>query len=270
MSAEKDRASPARKGAGSSADSARADRAIPGISGRLAALRQDLFLITDYPDETLAEIIRDVGFACDSCTKCCTKEFNDHVFLLDTDAAVIKTIAPDALVPAPYFELCDQHGRFYDSGYALRTKPDGTCFFLSGNRCRIYDRRLSICRIYPYMLHRESDDDGIVDWRQISGLNRHGTYHNEISVEESMSIARDVKAYETAFLEQTIRFYEILFDHFAEHGLRHIRKVYDERMRAFRKGEEIEVFVLYDENLEPWLMKGDDAVAVSGCADPAP
>jgi len=233
------------------------DRIIPGLSARLMALRQDLFSVTDYPDETLAAIIRDVGFACDRCTKCCTKEFNDHVFLLDMDTAQLKELAPAALIPAPYFELCDQHGRFYDSGYALRAKADGACFFLEGNRCRIYGNRLSICRIYPYMLHREPDERGIVDWRQISGLNRHGTYHNEISVGESLVIARDVKAYEIAFLEQTIRFHKFTCDFFAEHGLRHIRKVYDDRMRAFRKGEEIAVFVLFNGQLEPWRMRGD-------------
>lgn len=245
------------------AGSGESDRIIPGISARLTALRQDLFSVTDYPDEKLAGILREVGFACDRCTKCCTKEFNDHVFLLDTDTSAIKANDPAALIPAPYFELADQHGRFYDSGYALRTKPDGTCFFLDGDRCRIYDDRLSICRIYPYMLHREPDERGIVDWRQISGLNRHGTYHNEISFEESLAIARDVKAYEIAFLEQTIRFYEFACDHFAEHGLRHIRKVYDDRMRAFRKGEEIEVFVLWNGRLEPWRMRGDTAEPVS-------
>lgn len=238
----------------------RRDRVIPGIGARLAALRQDLFSVKDYPAERLAGIIRDVGFACDCCTKCCTKEFNDHVFLLDKDVAALRSIEAGALAPAPYFELCDQHGRFYDSGYALRTRPDGTCFFLEGGRCRIYDRRLSICRIYPHMLHREPDDRGIVDWRQISGLNAHGTYHNEISVEESLAIAQEVKEYETAFLEQTIRFYEFICDHFAGNGLRHIRKIYDDRMRAYRRGEAIEVAVVYNGRLEPWRMTGDAAV----------
>jgi len=236
------------------------DRVIPGINTRLTALRSDLFSVSDYPANTLAEIIRDVGFACDCCTKCCTKEFNDHVFLLDNDTAVIKGIAPEALVPAPYFELCDQNGQFYDSGYALRTRPDGLCFFLNGNRCRIYENRLSICRIYPYMLHREPDDDGIVDWRQISGLNKHATYHKEIRVAESLAIAQEVKNHEIEFLEQTIRFYEFICGYFADNGLRQVRKVYDDRMRAFRKGEEIGVAVLYDGWLEPWRMKGDTAV----------
>ena len=239
------------------------DRIIPGISTRLAALISDLFSVSDYPAGKLAEIIRDVGFACDCCTKCCTKEFNDHVFLLDKDTDVIKGIAPEALIPAPCFELCDQNGKFYDSGYALRTKPDGSCFFLERDRCRIYENRLSICRIYPYMLHREPDADGIVDWRQIGGLNKHGSYHNEISVEESLAIAQEVKDYEIAFLEQTIRFYEFMCDYFTGHGLRNVRKIYDDRMQAFRKGEEIEVAVLYKGRLEPWRMKGDWAVPVT-------
>jgi Fe-S-cluster containining protein len=264
MSARKKRTDSRRDDASPATGRNGSDRIIPGINARLTALRSDLFSVSDYPDEKLAEIIRDVGFACDSCTKCCTREFNDHVFLLDKDTAVIRSIDPAALIPAPYFELGDQHGRFYDSGYALQTKPDGTCFFLNGNRCRIYDNRLSICRIYPYMLHREPDDDGFVDWRQISGLNKHGTYHNGISVDESLAIAREVKEYEIVFVEQTIRFYEFLCDHFAERGLRHIRKVYDDRMRAYKKGEEIEVAVLYNDRLEPWRMKRGEAVPGNG------
>ena len=258
-----------RKNEGSGDGKVQSKLAVPGIGARLEALRMDLFSVSDYPLETLASIIREVGFSCDRCTMCCTKEFNDHVFLLDADTTEIRKIEPRALIPAPYFELCDQNGRFYDSGYALRTKQDGACFFLDGDRCRIYADRLSICRIYPYMLHREPDEDGIVDWRQISGLNRHGTYHNDIPVDESLTIAREVKAYEIAFLEQTIRFYEFLHDHFAENGLRHVRKVYDDRMRAFRNGGEIEVFVLHNRRLEQWRMRGTEAFPIDRIEEPA-
>jgi hypothetical protein len=78
--------------------------------------------------------------------------------------------------------------------------------------------------------------------------------------EESRAIAREVRAYEIAFLEQTIRFYEFLCTYFAKNGLRHIRKVHDDRMRAFKRGEEVRVFVLCEGRLEPWLMKGDEAM----------
>jgi hypothetical protein len=35
-------------------------------------------------------------------------------------------------------------------------------------------------------------------------------------------------------------------------------------MRAYRKGEEIEVAVLYDGHLELWRMRGDEAVPGNG------
>ena len=85
---------------------------------------------------------------------------------------------------------------------------------------------------------------------------------------ESLSIAREVKGYEIAFLEQTIRFYEFLHDHFAENGLRHIRKVYDERIRTFRNGGEIEIFVLYNGQLERWRMSGKEAFPISDTGKP--
>ncbi|WP_241647981.1 YkgJ family cysteine cluster protein [Methanoculleus taiwanensis] len=184
-----------------------------------------------------------MGFACDCCGRCCTREYNDHVFLLDADAERIRAIDPGALVPAPYFEFCDQNGRFYVSGFALRTDADGSCVFLSGGRCRIYGDRPAICSVYPYMLHREEGEDGIVDWRQISGLDEHGCYHTAIDDAECARILRETKEYEIAFLTQEIRFLEAVRKLFAERGLRHVRRTYDMQMQRLRKGGEAEVSV---------------------------
>jgi len=126
----------------------------------------------------------------------------------------------------------------------------GSCWFLKDGRCRIYDRRFAICRIYPYMLHRERDDEGIIDWRQFSGLEQHGEYDREIPDEESMTIARETKEYENAFLTQEIRFLEYMQDYFTKNKLRHVQKIYDDRLRAFRKGAEITVKVFFDDSLE--------------------
>ena len=147
------------------------------IPYRIAALVRERNGLFDYPAERLAGIIREVGFRCDCCARCCTRAFNGHVFLLDRDVAVVREIDPGAIEPAPDPEFCDQNGIFYVSGYALRAKDDaeGSCWFLDGGKCRIYDRRFSICRIYPYMLHREADEEGNIDWRQISGLEMHGS-----------------------------------------------------------------------------------------------
>ena len=150
--------------------------------------------IIDFPDDRFEEIIREVGFVCDLCGRCCTREFNDHVFLLDDDAQrMIEVAGKGVLRPAPYFEFCDNMGRFYAMGYALRNYSNGDCIFYTTGRCDHYENRPEICRIYPYMLHREEDDEGNLDWRQIGGLNQHGLYHGEVGVEEARKIAGNVK-----------------------------------------------------------------------------
>ena len=212
--------------------------------------QQELRDLVQYPEEKLASIIKDVGFKCDLCGRCCTEEFNDHVFLLNADTAVIKQIDAFALTPAPYFEFCDQHGKFYVSGYALKSKTDGSCYFLEGGRCRIYSRRLSICRVYPYMLNREADESGNVDWRQVSGLNEHGCYNIEMGEAEAREIAKETKEYEKGFLEQEIRFLKTVNTHFTKNGLRHVQRVYDREMRHYQKGGSIEVFVYYSGTFE--------------------
>lgn len=212
----------------------------------IADLEAEIGALRDYPDADLVRIIREVGFSCTCCGRCCTREFNDHVFLLDNDAEQMKAIDLSALMPAPYFEFCDQNGMFYVSGYALRTRDDGSCVFLSDERrCTIYDHRMSICRVYPYMLHREEGEDGTVDWRQISGLNQHGEYYAAIGEEEAREIAREVRAYEEAYLRQETAFLRCLRDHFAACGLRHVQKVYDRQMATFRKGSAVSVCVYY-------------------------
>ncbi|MBT8507937.1 Fe-S oxidoreductase [Methanomicrobiaceae archaeon CYW5] len=207
---------------------------------------EELDALRAYPVEEFVGAVAEIGFGCDCCSRCCTRAFNDHVFLLEEDAVRAQEIDPASLVPAPYYEACDQNGTFYVSGYALRTREDGRCIFLDDEgRCRIYDRRFSICRVYPYMLHRETGEDGAYDWRLISGLNEHGTYHNPIPDEECRRIAAETVAYETAYLEQEIRFFDALAVYFEENGLRHIRRTFDMNMREFEKGTEVRVRVYH-------------------------
>ena len=200
----------------------------------LATLRTELAALQAYPREKLEEIIADVGFSCTCCGRCCTRSFNGHVFLLSTDAERLRTFAPEMLMPAPDFPYSDTSGNFYVSGYALRTKQNGDCVFLSEEkRCTIYEDRFSICRIYPYMLHREPDRRGHVDWRQISGLDEHGEYDTVITPEEAEIIASDVIGYETAYLSQEIAFHEALLARFADQTIRFVRRDHDLRMRNF-------------------------------------
>ncbi|MCP1662671.1 MAG: YkgJ family cysteine cluster protein [Methanocalculus sp. MSAO_Arc1] len=224
----------------------------------LTRRREEADLLT-YPANRLVEIIRDVGFACEGCGRCCTASYNGHVFLLERDLPYLRRYHPDALVPAPDFEYGDQHGTLYVSGYALRVHGDGRCTFLDDdNRCRIYDNRFSICCIYPYMLHREPDGDGVVDWRQIAGLGDHGEYHCEIDSEEAGRIADLVFSYELDFIRQQIGFWEAIDRLFDEENLRHVRKAYDQALRTYRKGEPVRVLVYAGGSFEEHLVKIDD------------
>ncbi|WMW22117.1 YkgJ family cysteine cluster protein [Methanolobus mangrovi] len=218
------------------------------IEKQLKAVKDELKGVQDYPMDKLISIIQEVGFECDFCARCCTREFNDHVFLLNDDAVRIKAISSDSLEPAPYYELCDQHGRFYVSGYSLKVKKDGSCIFLHEKKCAIYGQRPLICRLYPYMLHREADEDGNIDWRQIAGPGQHGCYHTGISDDESEEIALLIKSYETGYLMQVAEFFKKAEEHFKKNGLKHVQSVYDGEMRKFNKGEEITVFVLFNDD----------------------
>jgi len=214
------------------------------IKTKLAEMQGELLDLKNFPESEFVSIIKELGFSCELCARCCTKEFNDHVFLLDSDLERIRQIDPDAVIPAPYYEFCDQEGRFYVSGYALKTKPDGSCIFLENKRCRIYESRPSICRVYPHMLHREADESGKVDWRQISGLNEHGSYHSELDDSTCKSIAQETRGYEEAYLKQMIDFLEAVEDHFRKNNLKHIQRIYDRKMRESLKGGcELEIFV---------------------------
>jgi Fe-S-cluster containining protein len=150
------------------------------IDRELSGLMVEQDLLLKWHEQDLADIISDVGFSCLLCGRCCTTEFNGHVFLLDADAERVMAMNPSLLIPAPEFELADEEGNFYVSGYALRVREDGSCIFLADSRCRIYDERFTICRIYPYMLHREPDrgktwsfDKSVVSMNMVSTIVRY-------------------------------------------------------------------------------------------------
>jgi len=94
------------------------------------------------------------------------------------------------------------------------------------------------------MLHKEADESGKVDWRQISGLNEHGSYHSEVEASECEKIVEETRVYEKAHLKQMLGFFETVQASFQENKLKHVQGIYDSKMREFLKGKsELEIFV---------------------------
>jgi hypothetical protein len=110
------------------------------------------------------------------------------------------------------------------------------------------------------MLHQEPDEEGTIDWRQISGLDQHGTYHAPISGEEALHLALETKTFEESVLAHEIAYLEYTAQYFREHGLRHVRKRYDDGLRLARVGAEIEVMVYFQSTFERWIIKAGTAV----------
>lgn len=227
------------------------------IPYRIVALMQEQNRLFAYPLERLAIEIWSTKFHCACCGTCCTRAINRHIFLLDHDVDVVKTIDPTAYEPAPDPEFCDQNGMLYVSGYALRMKNDeaGSCWFLENNRCRIYDRRFSGCRIYPHMLRRGRDAGGTPAWHQFAHRNEHGHYDTALHLEACLTLAREIKEYETAFLNQQISFLETLHEYFSVHHLRHDPIRHKEKVEHLARGHPVEIKVFRAGELEKCRME---------------
>ncbi len=235
---------------------------ISPVQSRLEKYITERDLLNSYPVEDLVAIIQDVGFLCDGCAQCCTAAFNGHVFLLDSEVDAAQALCSNALIPAPDFDFCDKDGNFYVSGFALRTDSEGNCIFLTDSRCSVYRNRFSICRIYPYMLHQETDEDGKIAFRQISGLNQHGSYYHKIPDDEAKSLASATITYEKAYLNQMIAFCTCLLSLFENKKRRHVQRSYDMLYRQFLAGKPVIIQVFRDNGFIPVTVTRDDYAGI--------
>jgi uncharacterized protein len=224
------------------------------IPYRIIALLQERNRLFEYPQERLVNEIRATGFRCDCCGACCTRAVNGHIFLLDHDLDRVKRIDPAACEPAPDPEFCDQNGVLYVSGYALRMKNEdgGSCWFFRDGKCGIYDQRFSGCRIYPYMLRRGADKEGNVTWLKFARKDQHGQRHPAQSLEDCVTLAREIKEYENAYLTQQISFLETIHEYFIVHDFRHDPEMFRDRMQQFRQGRPVEIKVFHAGEFEEY------------------
>ncbi|MEN6609447.1 MAG: YkgJ family cysteine cluster protein [Methanoregulaceae archaeon] len=223
------------------------------IPYRIVALMQEQHRLFAYPLDQLAKEIRETGFRCGMCGMCCTRAINGNIFLLDHEVTAARKIDPASVGPAPDPEFCDQNGMFYSSGYSLRMKDDGSgsCWFLEAGRCRIYDRRFSVCRTYPYMLRGTTGgaESGRV-WQKFARLHGHGTYPGDIPYEECLELAREIREYENAVLTQQVSFLETIHEYFSVHNFRHDPEMHAHQVQQLSEGKPVKMMVYHAGELE--------------------
>jgi len=94
------------------------------------------------------------------------------------------------------------------------------------------------------------DGAGKVTWRQFARHNDHGHYDQDISDDECVALAREIKEYENAFLTHQISFLETIHEYFTVHKLRHDRKMFSRLMQQVLQGRPVNIMVYHAGELE--------------------
>lgn len=135
-------------------------------------------------EKELASDIRNIGFQCQRCAKCCQAGYGDNtvlIFPFEIRKISEKTglVRDDIAIPTPSSDM-DSEGNFHTFEWVLNRKND--CVFLKCGSCEIYDSRPFICKTYPFYLH-----DRRLLVSECEGLG------GKITIEESIKIAISLK-----------------------------------------------------------------------------
>ncbi|MDW7731573.1 MAG: YkgJ family cysteine cluster protein [Methanolobus sp.] len=188
--------------------------------------------------EEIASEIRNIGFSCNMCGKCCRKEHGDNTVVVSPEeiesicnnnrlehsrvAMPFTTDVPGILPDERYLEdnrdLIDTDGNIHTFGWKLLRKRNGDCSFIpdkvAGNRCGIYDVRPMLCSTYPFYM-----ESGKLKTSECEGLGQ------QIPHEDSLKLAAEVIFRYIAEIEETIRLYKI-YEGF-EQGTENLNKALD-------------------------------------------
>ena len=92
-----------------------------------------------------------IRWRCQRCGECCKDQVKRkrRILLTDYDIARIKK----DMVEEKFCKKIKPNGPYK----YMMIQKDGSCIFLSNNRCTIYEKRPLICRFYPFtMIENES------------------------------------------------------------------------------------------------------------------
>ncbi len=107
------------------------------------------------------------SFSCTQCGQCC--RWPGYVLLSDADISRMSRaldIEETAFI-ADYTRLASNRREL-----SLNDKEDGSCVFLDGDRCRIYEDRPDQCRSFPFAHTSAQECPGLqVEWVPRSSLD---------------------------------------------------------------------------------------------------
>jgi hypothetical protein len=88
--------------------------------------------------------------------------------------------------------------------------------------------------------------------RLFAKMNEHGRYNQEISEQDCLTLAREIKEHENAFLTHRISLLETVHEYFAINNLWHDQEMYDIQMRRFSHSEPVNILVFHDGELQEY------------------
>lgn len=97
-------------------------------------------IISDY-----VRVKRMPGFACTLCGNCCRDRV---VVLYEEDVRRLKQAGH-----RNFYEPTEELERkLTKAPYKMKMREDGSCIFLRGNLCSVYEQRPDTCRRYPFIV----------------------------------------------------------------------------------------------------------------------
>lgn len=191
----------------------------PGYKKKLIwMLDTELKAAMSIHPEDIAESIRNIGFCCLMCGRCCRSEHGDNSVMLgpvEIHRICHHTgLTPEQVAEPPEHrelqdtkelsrvaDMIDRQGNVHTFGWILSRKDNGDCIFIqdrpSGNRCSAYGARPMLCSTYPFFM-----EDGKLQVSLCEGLG------GAIGQHESFALAVNVLDRYIAELKETILTYE--------------------------------------------------------------
>ncbi|MBE0428120.1 MAG: YkgJ family cysteine cluster protein [Nitrospirae bacterium] len=125
------------------------------IKRRIAHLKKTLEKALEIDETRLACEIKETGFKCIQCGKCCRQHYGDNtvaVFPFEVWRICKQTGLKwkDVVIPTPSEDM-DSEGNIHTFEWVLR--KNGDCIFLEGGICSVYKNRPYICKTYPFYLY---------------------------------------------------------------------------------------------------------------------